>query len=96
MLKVKALLSSLVLISIISAQNVFSGLSAWTHGGTVGYSGGGYLLSFQNENSAIKFRNMYTEVGWVRKLMLQSADLLTEMFVISGITLTLIFYDPSL
>ena len=54
------------------------------------------LLSFQNENSAIKFRNMYTEVGWVRKLMLQSADLLTEMFVISGITLTLIFYDPIL
>ena len=39
---------------------------------------------------------MYTEVGWVRKLMLQSADLLTEMFVISGITLTLIFYDPIL
>ena len=54
------------------------------------------LLSFQKENSAIKFRNMYTEVGWVRKLMLQSADLLTEIFVISGIALTLIFYDPIL
>ena len=39
---------------------------------------------------------MYTEVGWVRKLMLQSADLLTEIFVISGIALTLIFYDPIL
>ena len=28
--------------------------------------------------------------------MLQSADLLTEIFVISGIALTLIFYDPIL
>ena len=54
------------------------------------------FLSSQNENSAIKLRNLYTEVGWVRKLILQSADLLTEIFVISGIALTLIFYDPIL
>ncbi|MBD1139688.1 ABC transporter ATP-binding protein [Pelagibacterales bacterium SAG-MED38] len=54
------------------------------------------LLSVQKDNSAYKFRNIYTEVGWVRKLMLQTADLLTETFIIAGIALTLIFYDPYL
>ena len=53
------------------------------------------LLSVQKDNSAYKFRNIYT-VGWVRKLMLQTADLLTETFIIAGIALTLIFYDPYL
>jgi ABC-type multidrug transport system fused ATPase/permease subunit len=54
------------------------------------------LLSVQKDNSAYKFRNIYTEVGWVRKLMMQTADLLTETFIIAGIALTLIFYDPYL
>jgi len=54
------------------------------------------LLEFQNENSAVKLRNIYTEVGWIRKLINQSADLLTEIFIIFGIALTLIFYDPLL
>jgi len=43
------------------------------------------LLSFQRDNSAFKFRNIYTEVGWVRKLMTQVADLVTECFIIVGI-----------
>ena len=53
-------------------------------------------MIFQKDHSAFKLRNIYTEVGWVRKLMLQSADLLTEVFTIVGISLLLIFYDPFL
>ncbi len=54
------------------------------------------LLSFQRDNSAFKFRNIYTEVGWVRKLMTQVADLVTECFIIVGIIGILVFYDPIL
>ena len=51
------------------------------------------LLTFQEDNSAFKFRNIYTEVGWVRKLMTQVADLITEIFIVLGIISILIFYD---
>lgn len=54
------------------------------------------LLTFQKDNSAFKFRNIYTEVGWVRKLMTQTADLITECFIIIGVIGILIFYDPIL
>ena len=52
------------------------------------------ILEFQNDNSALKLRNIYTEVGWVRKLLTQVADLITEVFIIIGIISILIFYDP--
>ena len=67
----------------MSAQNAFSGLSALTHGGTVGYSGGGYLLSFQNE-----FRNaaMLVDVERTVQLSLVSypAEIIAQSAIING------------
>ena len=51
--------------AFIFAQNAFSGLNTWTHGSTVGLSGGGYLISFQNE-----FRNAAMLVNADRSLKL--------------------------
>ena len=51
--------------ALIFAQNAFSGLNTWTHGSTVGFSGGGYLISFQNE-----FRNAAMLVNADRSLKL--------------------------
>ena len=75
--------SLLVLISIMSAQNAFSGLSAWTHGGTVGYSGGGYLFSFQNA-----FRNAAMLVDAERTVQLSlvryPAEVNAQSAIING------------
>tara|TARA_X000001036_G_scaffold348417_1_gene328753 strand:- start:919 stop:1815 length:897 start_codon:yes stop_codon:yes gene_type:complete len=77
------ILFSLVLISTMSAQNAFSGLSALTHGGTVGYSGGGYLLSFQNE-----FRNAAMLVDAERTVQLSlvsyPAEIIAQSAIING------------
>ena len=67
----------------MSAQNAFSGLSAFTHGGTVGYSGGGYLLSFQNE-----FRNAAMLVDAERTVQLSlvsyPAEIIAQSAIING------------
>ena len=67
----------------MSAQNAFSGLSALTHGGTVGYSGGGYLLSFQNE-----FRNAAMLVDAERTVQLSlvsyPAEIIAQSAIING------------
>ena len=67
----------------MSAQNAFSGLSAWTHGGTVGYSGGGYLFSFQNA-----FRNAAMLVDAERTVQLSlvryPAEVNAQSAIING------------
>ena len=67
----------------MSAQNAFSGLSALTHGGTEGYSGGGYLLSFQNE-----FRNAAMLVDAERTVQLSlvsyPAEIIAQSAIING------------
>ena len=39
---------SFAIISVAFTQNTFPGLYSWTDGTSVSYSGGGYLISFQN------------------------------------------------
>ena len=67
----------------MSAQNAFSGLSTWTHGGTVGYSGGGYLFSFQNA-----FRNAAMLVDAERTIQLSlvryPAEINAQSAIING------------
>ena len=67
----------------MSAQNAFAGLSAWTHGGTVGYSGGGYLFSFQNA-----FRNAAMLVDAERTVQLSlvryPAEVNAQSAIING------------
>ena len=77
------ILYSLIFISIACAQNTFSSLNTLTHGGTVGYSGGGYLFSFQNE-----FRNAAMLVTAERTLQLSlvsyPADIYAQSAIING------------
>ena len=59
------LILSFIFSTLVIAQNAFSGLNTWTHGSTVGFSGGGYLFSFQND-----FRNAAMLVNADRSLKL--------------------------
>ena len=63
-MKIKILLS-IIFTSYAFTQNAFLGLSTWTDGSTVGYSGGGYLMSLQNS-----FRNAAMLVGADRSISL--------------------------
>ena len=69
--------------TFIVAQSAFSGLNAWTHGSTVGFSGGGYLFSFQNE-----FRNAAMLINADRSLKLSiikyPADINAQSAIING------------
>ena len=81
-MKIKIFLS-IIFTSYAFAQNAFLGLSTWTDGSTVGYSGGGYLMSFQNS-----FRNAAMLVGADRSISLNiikyPADINAQSAIING------------
>jgi len=75
--------SPIMFASLVFAQNSFPGLDTWTDGSTVGHSGGGYLMSFQNS-----FRNAAMLVNADRSLNLTiikyPAEINAQSAIING------------
>ena len=81
---IRKLLLSIILNSFLISQSTLSGLDSWTHSGTIGLSGGGYLFSYQNE-----FRNAAMLVNSNRlfklSLIKYPADINAQSVIVNGI-----------
>jgi len=81
---IRQLLLSIILNSFLISQSTLPGLDSWTHSSTIGFSGGGYLFSYQNE-----FRNaaMLVDSNRVFKLSLikYPTDINAQSAIVNGI-----------
>jgi len=79
----KKLLLIITLNSLLISQSTFPGLNSWTHSNTIGLSGGGYLISYQNE-----FRNaaMLAHANRLFQLNLikYPADINAQSIIVNG------------
>ena len=79
----KNLLLIITLKSLLISQSTFPGLNSWTQSNTIGLSGGGYLISYQNE-----FRNaaMLVEANRFFQLNLikYPADINAQSIIVNG------------
>ena len=81
---IKKLLLIITLKSLLVSQSTFTGLKSWTHSNTIGLSGGGYLIPYQNE-----FRNaaMLAQANRLFQLNLikYPADINAQSIIVNGI-----------
>ena len=81
---IKKLLLIITLKSLLVSQSTFTGLKSWTHSNTIGLSGGGYLIPYQNE-----FRNaaMLAQANRLFQLNLikSPADINAQSIIVNGI-----------
>jgi len=81
---IKKLLLIITLKSLLVSQSTFTGLKSWTNSNTIGLSGGGYLIPYQNE-----FRNaaMLAQANRLFQLNLikYPADINAQSIIVNGI-----------
>ena len=81
---IKKLLLIITLKSLLVSQSTFTGLKSWTHSNTIGLSGGGYLIPYQNE-----FRNaaMLAQANRLFQfnLIKYPADINAQSIIVNGI-----------
>jgi len=79
----KKLLLIIALQSFLISQSTFPGLNSWTQSNTIGLSGGGYLISYQNEfrNAAMLAQaNRFFQLNLIK----YPADINAQSIIVNG------------